>query len=161
MINSITNAGAKVGDYQFTTLEPNLGDFFGHIIADIPGIIEGASEGKGLGIKFLKHIKKTQKIIHLVSSEDPETVEARYLAIRNELATFGLEVKDKEEIILLTKTDLVDEATKNHAIKLLSKHNPHVYTLSLFDDESIKTFIQTLSHLLEKKTDADTEVEAQ
>lgn len=151
LINVITNAGAKIGDYQFTTLEPNLGDFFGYIIADIPGIIEGASEGKGLGIKFLKHIKKTQKIIHLVSLEEPETVESRYLAIRNELATFGLEVHSKEEIVLLTKTDIVDEETKKRAIKLISKHNKHVYTISLFDDENIKTFMQTLSHLLDKE----------
>nr|MBP9748501.1 GTPase ObgE [Candidatus Paceibacterota bacterium] len=58
LLNSLTNADAKVGDYAFTTLDPNLGDFFGYIIADIPGIIEGASEGKGLGVKFLRHIKR-------------------------------------------------------------------------------------------------------
>lgn len=149
-INSITNAGAKVGDYQFTTLEPNLGDFFGYVIADIPGIIEGASEGKGLGVKFLKHIKKTQKMIHLVSLEEPETVEERYLAIRKELENFGFDLKEKEEIVLLTKTDLVDEKIVKDIVKKISKHNKAVYTISLFDDKSIAEFRQALSQLLDK-----------
>jgi GTP-binding protein len=70
LINALTNTDVKVGNYEFTTLEPSLGDFYGHIIADIPGLIEGASSGKGLGTKFLKHIKKVKKIIHLVSLED-------------------------------------------------------------------------------------------
>ena len=70
LLNAVTNAHAKIGSYQFTTLDPNLGDFYGKIIADIPGLIEGASEGKGLGIKFLKHIKRTQMLAHLVSLEN-------------------------------------------------------------------------------------------
>jgi len=70
LLNALTNAEAKVGDYAFTTLDPNLGDFYGYIIADLPGLIEGASEGKGLGIKFLKHIKRTKMIAHLVSFEN-------------------------------------------------------------------------------------------
>lgn len=148
-INSITNAGAKVGDYQFTTLEPNLGDFYGHIIADIPGLIEGASQGKGLGVKFLKHIKKTQKLVHLVSLEDPDTAEDRYIAIRKELENFGFDLQSKEEIVLLTKTDLVDEKTLKAVVKKISKHNKSVYTLSLFDDQSIGAFKHTLSQLLD------------
>lgn len=67
LLNALTNAEVKVGDYAFTTLDPNLGDFYGYIIADIPGIIEGASAGKGLGVKFLRHIKRTKMLAHLVS----------------------------------------------------------------------------------------------
>src|ERR1035437_3069698 len=70
LLNSLTNAKAKIGDYAFTTLDPNLGDFYGFIIADIPGLIEGASEGKGLGTKFLKHITRTKALVHLVSFEN-------------------------------------------------------------------------------------------
>ncbi|HEV7701912.1 MAG TPA: GTPase ObgE, partial [Candidatus Paceibacterota bacterium] len=70
LLNSLTNAQARVGDYAFTTLDPNLGDFYKFIIADIPGIIEGASEGKGLGVKFLRHIKRTKMLAHLVSFEN-------------------------------------------------------------------------------------------
>jgi len=77
LLNALTNASARVGDYPFTTLDPNLGDFYSHIIADIPGIIEGASEGKGLGVKFLRHIKRTKMLAHLISF-DPEAEQARY-----------------------------------------------------------------------------------
>jgi len=70
LLNALTNAQARVGDYAFTTLDPNLGDFYGYIIADIPGLIEGASEGKGLGVKFLRHIKRTKMLAHLVSFEN-------------------------------------------------------------------------------------------
>ena len=72
LLNELTAAGARVGNYAFTTLEPNLGAYYGLIIADIPGLIEGASEGKGLGVKFLKHIERTKTLFHLVSA-DSET----------------------------------------------------------------------------------------
>lgn len=150
LINSITNAGAKVGDYQFTTLEPNLGDFYGHIIADIPGIIEGASTGRGLGSKFLKHIKRTKKIIHLISLEDHHTVLERYNAIRKELDNFGFELGDKEEIILLTKTDMITPSELKNIEKTMKKYNKNVYSISLFDDTSIENFKHTLSKILEK-----------
>ena len=68
LLNAITNAGAKVGDYPFTTLDPNLGDFFGFTIADIPGLIEGANTGRGLGVKFLRHVKRTRMLADLVDS---------------------------------------------------------------------------------------------
>ncbi|MEI8175174.1 MAG: GTPase ObgE, partial [bacterium] len=87
LLNALTNAEAKVGDYAFTTLDPNLGDFFGYIIADIPGIIEGASEGKGLGVKFLRHIKRTKMLAHLVSFENHNMMKS-YKEIRKELEKY-------------------------------------------------------------------------
>src|SRR3989338_3368319 len=84
LLNTLTNAEAKVGDYAFTTLDPNLGDFYGYIIADIPGVIEGASEGKGLGVKFLRHIKRTKMLAHLVSFENSHMLKS-YKEIRKEL----------------------------------------------------------------------------
>lgn len=75
LLNALTNANAKIGAYQFTTLEPNLGDLYGHILADIPGLIEGASDGKGLGHKFLRHIRRTQMLIHCISSENEDLFE--------------------------------------------------------------------------------------
>src|SRR3989344_7148046 len=71
ILNSLTKAKAKIGNYQFTTLTPNLGDLYGYIIADIPGLIEGASEGKGLGHKFLRHIARTKMLLHCISCEHP------------------------------------------------------------------------------------------
>ena len=118
LLNTLTNAEAKVGDYAFTTLDPNLGDFYGHIIADIPGLIEGASEGKGLGIKFLRHIKRTKMLAHLVSFENLSKgatgMIKAYKEVRKELAKYDkkLNLRDeglaeKEEIIILTKSDII------------------------------------------------------
>ena len=98
LLNAITNANAKIGSYQFTTLDPNLGDFYGHIIADIPGLIEGASEGKGLGIKFLRHIKRTQMLAHLVSLENEKPM-AVYKQIRKELGSYDKTLLEKKELM--------------------------------------------------------------
>jgi GTP-binding protein len=116
LLNSITNATAKIGSYQFTTLDPNLGDFYGYIIADIPGLIEGASSGKGLGIKFLRHIKRTKMLVHLVSLENENPLEV-YKQIRKELESYDKTLSEKEEIIILTKTDLIDDNKKIEKIK--------------------------------------------
>jgi GTP-binding protein len=97
MLNMITKANAKVGDYAFTTLDPNLGDFYGYIIADIPGIIEGASEGKGLGLKFLRHIKRTKMLFHCLSLESTSLI-TDYKTIRKELKAYSEELAAKEGI---------------------------------------------------------------
>ncbi len=111
MLNSLTNAEAKIGSYQFTTLDPNLGDFYGYTIADIPGLIEGASDGKGLGIKFLRHIKRTRMLAHLVSLEpiaesfslkNQKELIKNYETIRKELEKFDPTLLDKKEVIVLT-----------------------------------------------------------
>ncbi len=119
LLNSLTNADAKVGDYAFTTLDPNLGDFYGYIIADIPGIIEGASEGKGLGVKFLRHIKRTKMLAHLISFENLSKGSTGmvkvYKEIRKELEKYDKKLKlgaeglaNKKEIIILTKSDYIE-----------------------------------------------------
>lgn len=151
LLNAITNAGAKVGSYQFTTLDPNLGDFFGFTIADIPGLIEGASEGKGLGIKFLRHIKRTRMLMHLVSLENDKPM-AVYKEIRKELGAYDKTLLDKEEIIILTKTDLIDSQKKIDKIKKdFEKLDRPVFTLSLYDDNSVKGLIDELVKLLRKR----------
>ncbi|OGI60066.1 hypothetical protein A2641_02745 [Candidatus Nomurabacteria bacterium RIFCSPHIGHO2_01_FULL_37_25] len=157
LLNALTNAEAKVGNYAFTTLDPNLGDFFGFIIADIPGIIEGASSGKGLGIKFLRHIKRTKMLAHLVSFENPNMLKS-YKEVRKELAKYdtnldlgGDGLSLKEEIIILTKTDIVDDpkiiAKKVSDFKKISKN---VFALSLFDDKTVKKFQDSLVKILKK-----------
>ncbi len=161
MLNSLTNAKAQVGDYAFTTLDPNLGDFYGYIIADIPGLIEGASEGKGLGIKFLRHIKRTKMLAHLVSFENPNMMKT-YKEVRKELAKYDKKIaatgdteeglSDKKEIIVLTKTDMTDDkkliAKKTAEFK---KINKNVFVVSLFDDKMVKKFSDSLIKILEKK----------
>ena len=93
LLNELTRARSKVANYAFTTLDPHLGDFYGYMLADLPGIIEGASSGKGLGSRFLKHIERTKFLLHLVSAEQDNLAEA-YSAIRNELSTFGRGLAD-------------------------------------------------------------------
>jgi len=150
LLNSITNAGAKIGSYQFTTLDPNLGDFFGFTIADIPGLIEGASDGKGLGIKFLKHIKRTKMLAHLVSLDNSEPIKV-YKQIRKELGIYDESLLEKEEIIILTKTDLIEDQKKIEKIKKeFIKIGKPVFTLSLYDDNSIKKLMDELVKLLRK-----------
>ncbi len=163
LLNSLTNASAKVGDYAFTTLDPNLGDFFGYTIADIPGLIEGANTGKGLGVKFLRHIKRTKMLAHLVSFENLSTgttgMMKVYKEIRKELEKYDKSLKlgtdglsSKEEIIILTKTDVVEDpkviAKKVADFKKLDKK---VFVLSLFDDASIKKLGDDLVKILRKK----------
>lgn len=151
LLNSITNAQAKIGSYQFTTLDPNLGDFYGHIIADIPGLIEGASEGKGLGIKFLKHIKRTKTLAHLVSFENGKDMIKVYKQIRKELGAYDKSLLEKDEIVVLTKTDVADKKAIDKAIKDFEKLGKPVLTLSLYDDASVKVFMKELAKLLKGK----------
>lgn len=137
LLKEITNANPKIGNYNFTTLEPNLGVFDNLIIADIPGIIEGAANGKGLGIKFLKHIEKTKKIIHFIDVQS-ENLKKDYEIVRGELEKFSNLLTKKEEIILLTKTDLVDEK-KLKTLKLIFK-NKKILTVSIYDKTTLEKF---------------------
>jgi len=150
LLNAITNARSKVGAFQFTTLEPNLGDFHGYILADIPGLIEGAAEGKGLGHKFLRHIKRTKFLIHCVSTENEDVLSA-YDTVRKEITKYGEGVEEKKEIVILTKTDLLspDEVTKK--IKELKKRNPEVYKVSIIDDKSLQDIQKVFSLFLSDK----------
>lgn len=139
LLNALTKAKAKVGNYAFTTLDPNLGVLHGLIVADIPGIIEGASDGKGLGIKFLKHVKRTKILLHLISLENVEEgIDHVYKIIRSELENYGEGLDNKPEMLILTKTDMVDESTLKKAVKIAKKLNKNVETVSVLDDKSIK-----------------------
>jgi GTP-binding protein len=150
LLNALTNATAKIGDYPFTTIDPNLGDLYGFIIADIPGLIEGASDGKGLGHKFLKHVSKTKVLIHLVSFENGANMMKAYETIREELEKYDDSLAKKDEIILLTKTDVVDEETVKATIKKFEKLGKPVFATTLFDDKAVKSFKDSLIKILEK-----------
>ncbi|HEU0085916.1 MAG TPA: GTPase ObgE [Candidatus Paceibacterota bacterium] len=151
LLNALTNAEARIGDYPFTTLDPNLGSFYGKIIADIPGLIEGASEGKGLGVKFLKHVKRTRMLAHLVSYENEDMMKT-YKEVRTELEKFGQELPEKSEIIILTKTDIITDPKKiAKTEKEFSKLGREVFSVSMFDDTQIKKVRDGLVKLLEDK----------
>lgn len=116
LISSISAARPKIADYPFTTLEPNLGVVTmgerSFVVADIPGLIEDASEGKGLGIKFLKHIERTKALVHLVDVSwclDEYEAFEQYVVVRNELAKYSENLENKREIVCLTKIDAMTD----------------------------------------------------
>lgn len=143
LLNAITNAEAKVGDFPFTTLEPNLGALYGLILADIPGLIEGASEGKGLGHKFLRHIQRTKALIHCISAE--EDVVSRYQIVRKELELYNKDISDKREVVVLTKTDLVSKEDLDSKINSLKSLGLEVLSVSIIDDQSLKNLTDFLT----------------
>jgi GTP-binding protein len=151
LLNVLTNAEAKVGNYQFTTLEPNLGAFHEYVLADIPGLIEGASQGKGLGYKFLRHIRRTKILFHCISLENEDLLEV-YKTIRTELENFDEELTKKKEVIILTKTDMVDEEILAKKKKKLAKLQVPILGVSILDDDSLAKLKKELSKILLKET---------
>ncbi|MBU1292526.1 GTPase ObgE [Patescibacteria group bacterium] len=145
LLNALTRAQSKIGAYPFTTLDPHLGDFYGYILADIPGLIEGASEGRGLGSRFLKHIERTGFLVHLVSAEQEDVVSA-YRAIRDELTAYDPILAEKPELVVLSKVDMLEEDARKSAEKALSEAaGKGVVSLSLMDEDLLKSFSDRLS----------------
>lgn len=144
LLNELTTANAKVANYAFTTLEPNLGvTKSGSIIADIPGLIEGAADGKGLGYKFLKHVERTKILVHCVSAESADPL-ADYNTVRQELINYSSILTEKPEIIVLTKSDVLDDKSILKLKKLLKAD----LTTSIADDKSIKKLSDLVSQKL-------------
>ena len=141
LLASITNANPKIANYQFTTLNPNLGvasyDDTEITIADIPGLIDGAHEGTGLGIQFLKHIERCKTILHLIDITVND-IEKTYNQVKNELFSYSPELIKKKEIIILNKVDLVEEKFVKEIVSDFSKKiNGEILFLSTFDKRSV------------------------
>lgn len=149
LLNALTRARSRVAEYPFTTLEPHLGDLFGYTLADIPGLIEGAASGKGLGHKFLRHVRRTRMVVHCISLADENPQEA-YSRVRDELGKFDPEILQKEEWVLLTKTDLVSASRVTEYLELFKKAGKMVYAVSKDDPESLKHFADALTNYLQK-----------
>ena len=139
LLNTLTSARSKVGDFPFTTLEPALGDFYGLIIADIPGLIEGAAEGRGLGHKFLRHIERTKVLVHCISAEVEDPLET-YKIVRRELELYNKEIIKKTEVIALTKADLISADEREKKMAILKKVSDTIFPVSILDDKLIKKF---------------------
>ncbi|MFA6414411.1 MAG: GTPase ObgE [Candidatus Paceibacterota bacterium] len=148
LVNALTRAKSKVGAYPFTTLGPNLGEFYGRILADIPGLIEGASDGRGLGIKFLKHVERTGILLHLVSADQEDPL-AAYGEVHKETEAFGHELGKKREIIVLSKTDLASPEECAAKVELLARETGReVLQVSVNDPEALKAFADRLTKIL-------------
>ena len=134
LLASITSAKPKIGDYEFTTLKPNLGiveykDFKTFIVADIPGIIEGASSGKGLGHYFLRHVDRNSILLFLISAE--HQVYERFLILRDEMLKFNPELLDKKFIVVISKIDLIEVSKRSLFIDKVNKDFKAISVLAL------------------------------
>ena len=141
LLGAITNATPKIANYKFTTLNPNLGvatyDNKEITLADIPGLVEGAHEGVGLGIQFLKHIERCKTLMHLIDITN-EDLENTYQQVKNELGSYSKKLLKKKEIIVLNKTDLLDGDTVKEIVKNFSKNkSSEVVTLSTIEKDSV------------------------
>lgn len=150
LINELTRAQQKVANYPFTTLEPGLGTYYELVLADIPGLIEGASSGKGLGIKFLRHVERTRTLVHLVSCQTEDPV-ADWRAIRTELDAYNAALLEKPEYVLLTKTDLVDAATVEKFQEQFRKEGIEAIPFSIHDPDAIARIEALLRTLITAK----------
>lgn len=135
LLSVITSAKPKIADYAFTTLKPNLGiveyrDFKSFVIADIPGIIEGAAEGKGLGHRFLRHIERNSTLLFLVPA-DSEDINKEYEILLNELKTHNPELLDKNRLLAISKDDMLDDELRDEIRNELPKGIPHIFFSSI------------------------------
>lgn len=152
LLSMITNANPKIASYHFTTLSPNLGVVTtkdnNFVIADLPGLIEGASEGLGLGHKFLKHIERTKIIAHIIdmSASEGRNPYEDYQTIRKELENFSPKLLNKQEIIIANKMDLPN--SKENLIEFKKKINKEVYEISAINNQNLDTIIKVLSDLV-------------
>ena len=141
LLASITSATPKIANYKFTTLNPNLGvavyDDKEITLADIPGLIEGAHEGVGLGIKFLKHIERCKSLLHVIDITE-KNLKKSYSKIRQELKSYSKDLLKKEEIVVLNKIDLIEKKeVEKIKVDFLKKHKVKLTTLSTLDKKSI------------------------
>jgi len=143
LLNELTNAKAVTADYPFTTLEPNLGAFKDKIIADIPGLIEGASIGRGLGVSFLKHIEKVSVLLHCLSCETQDVLKD-YKTVRKELNDFKPELTRKQELVILTKTDIINPAGLQKLVNKLKKETKNIIPVSIYDYQSLEKLKKVL-----------------
>jgi len=150
LLNELTNAKSKVANYLFTTLDPNLGVYYELILADIPGLIEGASEGKGLGIKFLRHVERTKILFHFISAESGEPAKD-YQIVRNEIATYNKKLLTKPEYVFLSKSDLLTKEEFEKRLEALKIINKEIIPISIIDSESIKQVEKILRNIIKQK----------
>lgn len=149
-LSVVSNARPEIADYEFTTMTPNLGvatiDESDILIADIPGLIEGASEGKGLGDKFLRHVERTSVLLHLIDAYS-ENIGERYQAIRQELANYSSDLAERTEVIALTKVDGLDDEIIEHQmaeVLEVAGNDKEIYAISALSKKNLDDLLRAL-----------------
>ena len=156
-LSKVSRARPKVADYPFTTLHPNLGvvyqDQQEFVIADIPGLIEGASQGQGLGTRFLGHIERCGALLHLIDGSDENVVQA-YKIIRNEVEKYGDKLANKQEVVVINKIDaLIPEIITEMKKELKQVTDPTILTMSGVTGENIETVLRKLHKMIKQDKD--------
>nr|MBC8256302.1 50S ribosome-binding GTPase [Candidatus Neomarinimicrobiota bacterium] len=159
-ISKVSNAKPKIADYPFTTLVPNLGivkfgDYNSFVMADIPGLIQGASDGKGLGSQFLRHIERTKVLVYLVECIDEEIYE-NFDTLKNELKRHNPELIKRPSLLLLTKTDLIP--TELLELEKITKEIP-IVQISSVSGQNLNEAVKAIAELIQSQTD-DLEIPA-
>lgn len=150
LINELTRAQQKIANYPFTTLEPGLGVYYELILADIPGIIEGASSGKGLGMKFLRHVERTRTLLHCISCESDDPLRD-WQVIRNELGAYNPALLTKHEYVLLTKSDIADSVTIKRLVQQFKTKGIKAFPFSIHDAKAIASLEVVFRKLITAK----------
>lgn len=159
-LSRISSARPKIADYPFTTLQPQLGiveleDYKRLVFADIPGLIEGAHSGSGLGNTFLRHIERTRVVIHLIDISATDLLKTYYL-VRKELALFSSKLSKKTEIIAINKSDILDRETSLKIAEDLSKKiSKPVHLISAVSGDNVKNLIKIAANLIDKKNEEE------
>jgi len=151
LLNEFTNAKSKVANYPFTTLEPNLGVYYDLILADIPGLIEGASEGKGLGTKFLRHIERTKILFHFIAADSEHPI-SDYKTVRAELETYNKLLLEKPEYIFISKSDTTKKTVVEGIKNDFKKIGKEIFIISIIDADSLDNVKKILNKLISEKT---------
>ncbi len=150
LLNELTNSKSKVANYAFTTLEPNLGAYYELIIADIPGLIAGAHKGRGLGVKFLKHIERTKTLFHFISANTENPIED-YNTVYGELKKHNKKLLEKDEYIIISKKDDVSKEKLKKIEKEVKKIGKEFCTISILEEESLKSIKRILASISKEK----------
>jgi GTP-binding protein len=162
-LSSISSARPKIADYPFTTLQPQLGiveleDYKRLVFADIPGLIEGAHSGSGLGNTFLRHIERTRVVVHLIDISSSDLLKT-YNLVRNELALFSSKLSEKAEIVALNKSDILDmESSRIIAEDLSKKISKPVHVVSAVSGNNVKSLIKSAADLIDKEKEREEEL---
>lgn len=146
-LNAVTNAQSRVANYAFTTLEPHLGAYYGLILADLPGLIEGASQGKGLGVQFLRHIERTRILFHFIDAYSIDPLRD-YHSIRNELGAYNKQLLEKPEYIFISKTDRVNEAKIKEIRVALASCKKEIIAVSMYKKKSMDAARKILNRIM-------------
>jgi GTP-binding protein len=159
LISVISAARPKIADYPFTTLEPNLGVVragdHSFVVADIPGLIEGAAEGKGLGHQFLRHVERTRMLLHLVSLAEPDAPLGRWRVLREELRRYDVGLVERPEIVVLTKQDAVESADVARAVEAFGKEGVRAVPISAVAGQGVSELVQEVWNRLAELRAAD------